>query len=77
MNLDLALDLIELAILERALDLTDTKTEAAEFVGLSYRSYRYRLQKLKARIHDDDTDDEAAGDQSGDERGSRDVGDEH
>jgi two-component system, NtrC family, response regulator PilR len=47
-SLDIILEEIERAYLEKALDCTNgKKQEAAELLGLSFRTFRYRLQKLE------------------------------
>jgi len=47
-SLDGILEEIERAYLEKALDYTDgKKQEAAELLDISFRTFRYRLQKLK------------------------------
>jgi two-component system response regulator PilR (NtrC family) len=46
-SLDVILEEIEKAYLEKALDCTNgKKQEAAELLGISFRTFRYRLQKL-------------------------------
>ena len=46
-SLDIILEEIERAYLEKALDCTQgKKQEAAELLGISFRTFRYRLQKL-------------------------------
>ena len=46
-SLDVILEEIEKAYLEKALDCTKgKKQEAAELLGISFRTFRYRLQKL-------------------------------
>jgi two-component system response regulator PilR (NtrC family) len=46
-SLDVILEEIERAYLEKALDCTSgKKQEAAELLGISFRTFRYRLQKL-------------------------------
>ncbi len=48
MDLESYLSNIESNILQQALKRTDgNKTQAAELLGLSFRSLRYRLAKLK------------------------------
>ena len=47
-SLDVILEEIEKAYLEKALDCTNgKKQEAAELLGISFRTFRYRLQKLE------------------------------
>ena len=47
-SLDVILEEIEKAYLGKALDCTNgKKQEAAELLGISFRTFRYRLQKLE------------------------------
>jgi two-component system response regulator PilR (NtrC family) len=61
MNLEATLDALERSLIQQALEKSSgVKTRAAELLGLTFRSLRYRLKKLGMQGGEGEGDDEEA-----------------
>ncbi|MBC7793283.1 MAG: sigma-54-dependent Fis family transcriptional regulator, partial [Clostridia bacterium] len=61
LNLEMTLDALERSLIEQALEKSGgVKTRAAELLGLTFRSLRYRLKKLDMTSGEIDGDDDDA-----------------
>jgi two-component system response regulator PilR (NtrC family) len=59
MNLEATLDALERSLIQQALEKSSgVKTRAAELLGLTFRSLRYRLKKLGMQGGEGEGDDE-------------------